>query len=49
MIKFNVLQRAPPPPPMMNERLQTEEHEMLIESLEPIPETPIMPARYVLT
>jgi hypothetical protein len=29
----------------MSERLETEEQEMLMESLEPIPETPIMPAR----
>lgn len=29
----------------MRERLETEEQEMLMESLEPIPETPIMPAR----
>ncbi|KAM3956261.1 uncharacterized protein ACR2FA_009771 isoform 2-T3 [Aphomia sociella] len=38
-------QKPPPPPPMMSEHLQTEEQEMLMESLEPIPETPIMPAR----
>ncbi|XP_050553542.1 uncharacterized protein LOC118262504 isoform X2 [Spodoptera frugiperda] len=38
-------QKPPPPPPVMRERLETEEQEMLMESLEPIPETPIMPAR----
>ncbi|XP_069354081.1 uncharacterized protein pot isoform X3 [Maniola hyperantus] len=38
-------QKPPPPPPMMTERLQTEEHETLMESLEPISDTPIMPAR----
>ncbi|KAL4701999.1 hypothetical protein ACJJTC_002779 [Scirpophaga incertulas] len=38
-------QKPPPPPPVMSERLETEEQEMLMESLEPIPETPIMPAR----
>ncbi|XP_072935298.1 uncharacterized protein pot isoform X2 [Epargyreus clarus] len=38
-------QKPPPPPPIMTERLQTEEQETLMESLEPIPETPIMPAR----
>ncbi|XP_075989249.1 zona pellucida domain protein papillote isoform X2 [Anticarsia gemmatalis] len=38
-------QKPPPPPPMMSQRLETEEQEMLMESLEPIPETPIMPAR----
>ncbi|XP_061383021.1 uncharacterized protein LOC116779753 isoform X3 [Danaus plexippus] len=38
-------QKPPPPPPVMTERLETEEQEMLMESLEPIPETPIMPAR----
>ncbi|CAH0722200.1 unnamed protein product, partial [Brenthis ino] len=38
-------QKPPPPPPVMTERLQTEEQEMLMESLEPISETPIMPAR----
>lgn len=38
-------QRPPPPPPIMNERLQTEEHEMLMESIEPLPVAPIMPAR----
>ncbi|VVC92442.1 unnamed protein product [Leptidea sinapis] len=39
------IKKPPPPPPVMQERLQTEEQEMLMESLEPIPETPIMPAR----
>ncbi|KAM3956259.1 uncharacterized protein ACR2FA_009771 isoform 1-T2 [Aphomia sociella] len=39
------IKKPPPPPPMMSEHLQTEEQEMLMESLEPIPETPIMPAR----
>ncbi|XP_026728779.1 uncharacterized protein LOC113494578 isoform X1 [Trichoplusia ni] len=39
------IKKPPPPPPMMRERLETEEQEMLMESLEPIPETPIMPAR----
>ncbi|XP_063830591.1 uncharacterized protein LOC135079879 isoform X3 [Ostrinia nubilalis] len=39
------LKKPPPPPPIMSERLETEEQEMLMESLEPIPETPIMPAR----
>lgn len=29
----------------MKERLETEEHEMLMESLEPMSETPIVPAR----
>ncbi|KAJ8734310.1 hypothetical protein PYW07_014861 [Mythimna separata] len=38
-------QKPPPPPPVMRERLETEEQEMLMESLEPISETPIMPAR----
>ncbi|XP_068628763.1 uncharacterized protein pot isoform X3 [Battus philenor] len=38
-------QKPPPPPPMMTERLETEEQEMTLESLEPIPEAPIMPAR----
>ncbi|CAK1548082.1 unnamed protein product [Leptosia nina] len=38
-------QKPPPPPPIMRERLETEEQEMLMESLEPMPETPIMPAR----
>ncbi|XP_063373321.1 titin isoform X5 [Cydia amplana] len=38
-------QKPPPPPPVMSERLETEEHEVLMESLEPIPETPILPAR----
>ncbi|KAI8429496.1 hypothetical protein MSG28_000131 [Choristoneura fumiferana] len=37
--------KKPPPPPVMSERLETEEHELLLESLEPIPETPILPAR----
>lgn len=39
------IKKPPPPPPVMRERLETEEQEMLMESLEPIPETPIMPAR----
>ncbi|XP_061383015.1 titin isoform X1 [Danaus plexippus] len=39
------IKKPPPPPPVMTERLETEEQEMLMESLEPIPETPIMPAR----
>ncbi|CAH0691086.1 unnamed protein product [Chilo suppressalis] len=39
------IRKPPPPPPMMSERLETEEQEVLMESLEPIPETPIMPAR----
>ncbi|XP_034823941.1 uncharacterized protein pot isoform X1 [Maniola hyperantus] len=39
------IKKPPPPPPMMTERLQTEEHETLMESLEPISDTPIMPAR----
>ncbi|KAG6460792.1 hypothetical protein O3G_MSEX012218 [Manduca sexta] len=39
------LKKPAPPPPVMNERLETEEHEMMMESLEPLPETPIMPAR----
>ncbi|XP_045453219.1 uncharacterized protein LOC123662418 [Melitaea cinxia] len=38
-------QKPPPPPPVMKERLETEEHEMLMESLEPMSETPIVPAR----
>ncbi|XP_053600715.1 titin isoform X3 [Plodia interpunctella] len=38
-------QKPPPPPPVMRERLEMEEQEVLMESLEPIPETPIMPAR----
>lgn len=39
------LKKPPPPPPVMNERLVTEEQEVTMESLEPLPETPIMPAR----
>lgn len=39
------IKKPPPPPPVMTERMETEEQEMLMESLEPIPETPIMPAR----
>ncbi|XP_063373318.1 uncharacterized protein LOC134661262 isoform X2 [Cydia amplana] len=39
------IKKPPPPPPVMSERLETEEHEVLMESLEPIPETPILPAR----
>ncbi|CAG5035281.1 unnamed protein product [Parnassius apollo] len=39
------IKKPPPPPPMMTERLETEEQELTMESLEPIPETPIMPAR----
>ncbi|CAG4927173.1 unnamed protein product [Colias eurytheme] len=39
------IKKPPPPPPVMRERLETEEQEMLMESLEPMPETPIMPAR----
>nr|XP_026501210.1 uncharacterized protein LOC113404506 isoform X1 [Vanessa tameamea] len=39
------IKKPPPPPPVMKERLETEEQEMLMESLEPISETPIMPAR----
>ncbi|XP_063890905.1 uncharacterized protein Pot isoform X1 [Helicoverpa armigera] len=42
---FHIKKAPPPPPPVMRERLETEEQEMLMESLEPIPETPIMPAR----
>ncbi|XP_053600710.1 uncharacterized protein pot isoform X1 [Plodia interpunctella] len=39
------IKKPPPPPPVMRERLEMEEQEVLMESLEPIPETPIMPAR----
>ncbi|XP_026324080.1 uncharacterized protein LOC113233252 [Hyposmocoma kahamanoa] len=42
---FHLKKPPPPPPVLVSERLQTEEQEMLLESLEPIPETPIMPAR----
>ncbi|KAI5634988.1 hypothetical protein NE865_12312 [Phthorimaea operculella] len=43
---FHIKKKPPPPPPVLiSERLQTEENEMFMESLEPIPETPIMPAR----
>ncbi|XP_049885246.1 uncharacterized protein LOC126380076 isoform X2 [Pectinophora gossypiella] len=42
---FKLKKPPPPPPVLMTERLQTDEQEMLLESLEPIPETPIMPAR----
>ncbi|KPI95405.1 hypothetical protein RR46_08864 [Papilio xuthus] len=38
-------QKPPPPPPMMTERLETEEQELTMESLEPIPDVPIIPAR----
>ncbi|XP_041974650.1 uncharacterized protein LOC121729956 isoform X2 [Aricia agestis] len=38
-------QKAPPPPPVMRERLETEEQELLMESLEPLPAAPVMPAR----
>ncbi|XP_013166894.1 PREDICTED: uncharacterized protein LOC106117244 isoform X3 [Papilio xuthus] len=38
-------QKPPPPPPMMTERLETEEQELTMGSLEPIPDAPIIPAR----
>ncbi|GBP08328.1 hypothetical protein EVAR_78800_1 [Eumeta japonica] len=41
---FSISKRPAPPPPI-TERLHTEESELLLESLEPTPETPIMPAR----
>ncbi|XP_013144223.1 PREDICTED: uncharacterized protein LOC106107768 [Papilio polytes] len=39
------IKKPPPPPPMMTERLETEEQELTMESLEPIPAAPIVPAR----
>ncbi|XP_047525583.1 uncharacterized protein LOC125063268 isoform X1 [Pieris napi] len=39
------IKKPPPLPPMVRERLETEEQEMLMESLEPMPETPIMAPR----
>ncbi|XP_045541904.1 uncharacterized protein LOC106711540 [Papilio machaon] len=39
------IKKPPPPPPMMTERLETEEQELTMESLEPIPDAPMIPAR----